>query len=139
MSEENVQLIRRLYDAVAERDSETVLSIYHADVEWDFSDHRELAALVGETVYHGHEGLRRWARAFYEAWEYVDAELEEVIDSGEDRVVAVLNYRGRGRISGIEVGFTRMAGVFTIRDRRVVRAEWYRDKSPAVEAAGLSD
>ena len=139
MSEENVEIVRRLYDAVAARDSDTVLSIYHPQLEWDHSHNTEMAGLIGQKLYRGHEGLRRWAREFYEAWDTVEAELEEVIDAGDDLVVAVLNYRGRGRVSGIEVEFTRMAGVFTIRDGQVVRAEWYRDRRPALEAAGLSE
>lgn len=138
MSRENVELVRRLYDAVARRDSDTVLSIYHPDLEWDHSHNREIAALVGSPVYHGHEGLRRWAREFYEAWDRVEAELEELIDAG-DRVVVVLNYRGKGRVSGLEVEFTRMAGVMTIRDGQVIRAVWFRDRAEALEAAGIAD
>jgi ketosteroid isomerase-like protein len=136
VSRENVELIRRLYDAVAARDGETVLSIYHPDVVWDHSNNTEIAHLTGSTVYHGHDGLREWSRQYYEAWEDVTAQLEDVIDLGDDRVVAVLDYRGRGRVSGVEV-FTHMAGIFTIRDGRVVRAEWYRDEPDALRAAGI--
>ncbi len=63
MSQENVEIVRRLYDAVAARDSETVMSIYHPDVEWDHSNNTQLAALVGEKAYRGHEGIRRWSRS----------------------------------------------------------------------------
>jgi uncharacterized protein len=137
MSEENVELVRRLYEAVAERDSDTVLSIYHPDLEWDHTHNTEVAAVMGgHTIYHGHDGLRRWSREFYEAWENVDAELEELIDAG-DQVVVVLNYRGHGRVSGIEVEYTRMAGVLTIRDGQITRAEWFRRRDDALEAAGL--
>jgi ketosteroid isomerase-like protein len=137
MSQENVDLVRRLYEAVAARDSDAVLSIYDPELVWDHTNNTELARLVGGTVYHGHEGLQDWSRQFYEAWENVTAELEDVIDAGDDRVVAVLNYRGRGRVSGLEVEFTRMAGIFTIRDARVVRADWYRDEADALPAAGI--
>jgi ketosteroid isomerase-like protein len=137
MSRENIELIRRLYEAVAARDSETVLSIYHPDLVWDHTHNAEVAGLVGRTVYEGHEGLREWSRQYYEAWEDVTAELEDVIDLGDDRVVAVLNYRSRGRASGVEVQVTRMAGIFTIRDGQVVRAEWYRDEPDALRAAGI--
>jgi uncharacterized protein len=139
MSTENVELVRQLYDAVAQRDSETVLSIYHPDVEWDHTHNQAAAGLMGgQIVYYGHEGLRQWSRDWYEAWEQVDADLEEVIDAG-DHVVAVLSYRGRGRVSGIEVEFTRMAGVFTISEGKVVRAAWFRDREEALEAAGVAE
>jgi len=138
VSQENIDLIRKLYDAVAARDSEAVLSIYHPEVVWDHSNNTELAHLTGSTVYHGHDGLREWSRQFYEAWDDVTAELEDMIDVGDDRVIAVLNYRGRGRVSGLEVQFTRMAGVFTIGDGRVLRADWYRSEAEARAAAGAN-
>jgi ketosteroid isomerase-like protein len=46
MSEENVELVRRLYEAVAGRDSDTVLSIYHPDLEWDHTHNIEMAGLM---------------------------------------------------------------------------------------------
>ena len=138
VSGDNVELVRRLYDAVARRDSETVLSIYDPEVEWDHRHNLELVGLMGgEITYRGHEGVRRWSRQFYEAWDSVEAELVDVIDAGGDQVVVVLNYRCRGRASGAEVEFTHMAGLMTIEDRLVVRAEWFREEGPALEAAGL--
>ena len=138
MSQENVAIVRRLYDAVACRDSATVLAIYHPEVEWDHSRNEAAAGLMGgRTMFRGHEGLRQWSREWYEAWENVEADLEELIDAGE-QVVVVLNYRGRGRASGAEVQFTQMAGVFTLEQSRVVRAAWFRTRGEALEAAGLS-
>jgi ketosteroid isomerase-like protein len=37
MSKENVEVVREIYDAVARRDTETVLALYDPEVEWDFS------------------------------------------------------------------------------------------------------
>ena len=138
MSAENVEIVRRLYDAVACRDSATVLSIYHPEVEWDHSRNESVVGLMGgPAIYHGHEGVREWSRDWYEAWESVDAELEELLDAGED-VVAVLNYRGRGRASGIEVEFAHMAGVLTVSGGRVIRPAWFRTGEEALEQAGLT-
>src|SRR6266498_2853115 len=106
MSQENVEIVRRLYEAVARRDSDTVLSIYHPDVEWDHRHNLEMAGLMGgRTVYRGHEGVRQWSREFYEAWDSVEADLVDLVDAGNDKVVVVLNYRCRGRVSGAEVQF----------------------------------
>ena len=69
----------------------------------------------------------------------MDVSLEEVIDAGSEDVVAVLTYSGRGRTSGIEVAIVRMGGVFTIKKGKVVRAAWFRTRSEALEAAGLSE
>ena len=133
MAGDNVAIVRRLYDAVARRDSEAVLAIYHPDLEWDHTRNEAVASLVGgKTTYHG---LREWSRDWYEAWESVEADLIEVVDAGE-RVVVVLDYRGRGRASGIEVEFTRMAGVLTFSEGRVVRAAWFRTRDEALAAIG---
>ncbi len=129
--------MRRLYDAVAGRDAATVLAIYHPDVEWDHTHNKGVVGLMGgQAVYHGHDGLRQWSRDWYEAWATVDADLEELIDLGNE-VVAVLNYRGRGRTSGIQVEYSRMAGIFTLADGQVIRARWFRTREEALDAAGL--
>jgi len=36
MAEENVEIVRRIYDAVARGDNATVLAAYDAEVEFDF-------------------------------------------------------------------------------------------------------
>jgi ketosteroid isomerase-like protein len=139
VSGENVELIRRLYDAVAARDSETVLSIYHPDLIWDHTHNSGLAGLMAgqSRVYRGHDGLQRWSRDFYDALQDVRAELVDVADLDGDRVLVVLNYRGRGRGSGLDFEFTHMAGIFTVVEGQVTRADWYRDETQALEAVGI--
>src|SRR5512144_178457 len=88
MSEENVEIVRALYEAFARRDGESPFSVYAPDIEWDMS--RSAIPLPGEeAVYHGHEGVRRYARVWLEAWGFVDAPLERLVDAG-DEVVALL-------------------------------------------------
>jgi ketosteroid isomerase-like protein len=68
MSEENVEIVERVFDAVARHDTEAVLDAYDPDIEYDFSG-SPLGGLIGDTVYRGHDGMRRWVRDRYEAWE----------------------------------------------------------------------
>ncbi len=138
MSRENVEIVRRIYEAVARRDSETVLSYYDPRVEWDhtYGPVREL--MGGPAVYHGHEGIREWSREWYEAWENIEADVEELVDAG-DQVIGVLTYRGRGRQSGVEVEIPGMAGVWTIQDGKVVRVRWFRTRDEAFAAAGAPE
>lgn len=136
MSQENVEVVRRLYDAVAQRDAEAVLTFYDPEVEWDDTQ-GPARALMGADVYHGHEGVRRWFREWYEAFADVEAEILELIDAGE-HVVSVLNYQGRGRVSGVEVAFTQVAGVWTVRDGKVVRVVWFASREEDLEAASSS-
>jgi ketosteroid isomerase-like protein len=132
---ENVEIVRKVYDAAARRDALTLLGFYDPEVEFDSS--RVHGSLMGGAVYHGHEGLRRWARDWYEAWELIEYDVEELIDAGE-HVIAVVTVRGRGRASAAEVEWTRHGGVWTFRDGKVVRVVWFPTREEALAAAGQS-
>jgi ketosteroid isomerase-like protein len=136
MSRENVEIVRRVYEAAARRDSEAVFACYCPDVEWDVS-RSPMARLVGEGVYSGHEGLRRFFRAYHEAWGAIEYEPAELIDADE-QVISVDVERTRGRTSGIETELTQYA-VWTIRESKIVRAVWFTTREQALEAAGLSE
>jgi ketosteroid isomerase-like protein len=137
MSRKNVEIVRRVYEASARRDSGSMLACYHPEVEWDIS-RAPYRALVGRGVYRGHDGLRSFFREYYEAWENVEDDVEELIDAG-DHVVSVVVSRARGRASGAEVTRPQGAGVWTIRDGKVVRMVWFPTRADALEAAGLSE
>ena len=136
MSQENVEIVRRVYDAVARGDAETVLALYDPAIEWDFSQ-SPFRSLFMHDVYRGRDGLRSFIRERYEeAWESVEDELEELIEAGE-QVISVITSRGRGRASGLEVEKMH-AGLWTVRGGRVVRVEWM-SREKALEAAGLEE
>ena len=134
MSQANVEIVRRVFEAVARRDSEAVLAAYHPNVEYDFSG-GPLRDLVGDTVYHGHEGIRKWTRDRYDAWEAIEDECQELIDAG-DKVISLVVSRGRGRSSGVEADL-RHYGVWTIRDAKVARVAWFYSREDALRAARL--
>jgi ketosteroid isomerase-like protein len=134
MSEENVEIVRRLFEAVARNDNAAVLAAYDPNVECDFSE-SPLAGLVGSTVYRGHDGMRNMVRDRYEAWETMEDDCQELIDAGE-RVISDVISRGRGRSSGVDVEL-RHYGVWTIRDGKIVRVAWFYSREDALEAAGL--
>ena len=137
MSEENVEIVRRLFEAISRRDTEAVLSLYDPEVEWDGSRH-PMSPILGERHFHGHEGIRRFSHLYYEMWESLEDDLIEVIDAGE-RVISLSTTRARGRQSGIEVEWNRQAGVWTIRNGKIVRIVWFPTREEALEAAGLSE
>jgi ketosteroid isomerase-like protein len=135
MSEENVEVVRAIYDAVGRRDAASVFALYDPDVEVDGSRLPE-AQLTGWTFMRGHDDLRAFYREWYEAWENAEDDCEELIDAGE-HVISVVVRRGRGRTSGVEVEITRRAGVWTIRNGKVVRVVWFTSSEEAREAAEL--
>jgi ketosteroid isomerase-like protein len=137
MSQENVEIIRRVYDAAAHRDSDVVLALYDPEVEVDMS-HAPCRDLVGQRLYHRHDGLRDFYREWNDAWEIVESEVEELIDAG-GHVISVETTRGRGRASGAAVEL-HQCGIWTIRAGRIVRVEWLdATREEALEAAGLRE
>jgi ketosteroid isomerase-like protein len=136
MSQANMEIVKRVYEAVARRDSGSVLDLYDPEFVSDVSRLPEYA-LTGETIIRGHDELRSSWREWYEVWESFEDECEELIDAGE-HVISVVTRRGRGRASGAEAS-TRVAGVWTIRNGRVVRTVWFQSVEEALDAAGLSE
>jgi ketosteroid isomerase-like protein len=136
MSEENVETVRRLYEAAARRDNSTVYSLYAPDIVWDAS-RTERGGMTGRVV-RGHTALQKWLREWYAAWENIQDELEELIDATEHEVISVMSQRGRGRGSGVEVA-DRLATVWIICDGRIIRATWFPTRAEALNSTGLSE
>ena len=137
MSEENVEVVRRIYEAAARRDVEAVLALYDTEVAFD-NTHAPHGGLIRRGVFRGHEGLRAFYREYMEAWEYLSEDLEELIDAGE-HVISIQTTRARGRASGAVVENLHMPGVWTIRDGKVIRVVWLATREEALEAAGLRE
>jgi ketosteroid isomerase-like protein len=135
MSEENVEIVRRVFDASARRDARAVLALYDPDVEWDAS---RTQPGLGEfaDISRGHDGLRRFFRAWREAWASDEYDYDELIDAGGETVISIGQQRGQGHASGLPATRT-LAGVWTIREAKIVRAVWFATREEALEAAGL--
>jgi ketosteroid isomerase-like protein len=134
MTRENVEVVRRLHEAATSRDVTTVLALYDPAVELDAS-RVQIVGFMGQDVYRGHEGLRRFFAEWHEAWESIDYSFEELIDAGE-QVVSVVTRRARGRASGADVEW-HLALVWTLREGRVTRLVWFPTRTDALAAAGL--
>ena len=136
MSQENVVIVRRIYEAAARRDKATILALYDPEVEWDGARIPEMR-LAGTEHAHGHAGIQRVFRDWDEAWESSEDECERLIDAG-NRVISVVTRRARGRTSGAETTVPR-AGVWTIREGKVARVVWFPSVEEALEAVGLRE
>ena len=62
----------------------------------------------------------------------------ELIDAGEDQVVAVLRVMGRAKLSGVETDLI-FATLYTTREGKIARGREYATREDALEAAGLSE
>ena len=138
MSQQNVEIVRRVYEALARRDTDAVLALYDPNVTWDATRGTKLGGLVGAGTFHGHKGLSDWTRQWNDAWEDSEWSLDESIDAGEN-VVALVSAQARGRASGARVEGFMGAGVWTIRNGKIVRVVWFQTREEALEAAGLNE
>lgn len=133
MSQENLDIVRRVYDSLEHPDA-SVRALWHPEVEFDVS--RDIfGAVVGGGRYRGVEGVRSWMLDLYAAWDRMDIDCEELIEAGE-QVISVLRVHGRGRTSGIELEY-HPAGVWTLRGGKIVRVVWFATRGDALEAVGL--
>ena len=90
MTQEDVEVVRGIHDAVARRDDVAPFEVYAEDIVWDLSNSAR-AALYSQPVYRGHEGVRQSWRESLSAFGVVDFEVEKLLDAGE---VVVANIRG---------------------------------------------
>jgi ketosteroid isomerase-like protein len=131
MAQANVETVRTALRALDQRDVELYLSIASPEIELI----TPTAALEGANV--GHEGVRRFFKEIEESVESSRVEVEEVRAVGE-RVIAFFRVRGVGRISGAETSMD-VAGVYSVEDGKVRRAEIFADREAALQAVRRSE
>jgi uncharacterized protein len=127
MPDSNVEIVRRIYGAWAVGDIPGPLELFHDDVEYV----NPPGAIEPGT----RSGVAEFTRAgekLLDAWEYWRGEPEEMKVEG-DRVAVLVRFHARGRGSGAEVDGCESA-LFTFRDGKVARYEWFHGKADAFEA-----
>jgi ketosteroid isomerase-like protein len=139
VTQENVELVRRLYAELASEGSAEELERRLTDdalnrflapeIEWVPVSQ----SLLAVESYRGFDGVRRFWGEFLSTWESYGVELLSVRDAG-DRVAVVVHIVGRTH--ELEVEDTR-SSLLTVRDGRVVRVQSFADPEGAREAAGL--
>ena len=136
MSEENVILIRGVYDAFNRGDFEWIIERSTPDIE--FNTRADIPGLPRNIQ--GKEGLRQLFTEFFdEPWEgRASVDVDDIHELGDDRVLALVTFRGRGRASGVDVE-TRYAHIFTLKNGVNTHIEGYSSWKKAKEAAGLSE
>jgi ketosteroid isomerase-like protein len=128
MSQENVEVVRRVWDAYSRRDFDQVRTL---------SDPAVVMITLEEGPLYGIEAVRKNHERWWETWENDETKVEEVIGAG-DRVFVMARFRGRGRASGAEVE-GRHVEVYTLRDGKIIRVEEFSERGAALEAAGLRE
>jgi ketosteroid isomerase-like protein len=135
MSEENVELVRRVYAALTRGDGDTLHALAAPELVVDFS-----RRLVEPVVVRGRdEALASFLSQAREAWDDWPAwEPQELIDA-DDKVVAFIRTSARGKGSGVEVE-AYVWNLWTFRDGKAVEFEYFGDdQAAALKAAGLRE
>jgi ketosteroid isomerase-like protein len=83
---------------------------------------------------HGKDALRAYVQDWTGTFDDFRSEPVDLIDAGEDRVIAVTRIGGRAKLSGVETDLT-YAALYTIRDGKIVRGREYWTRGEALEAA----
>ena len=130
MSQENVEIVRRMNEAWNGRDHGAWLAAYSPEAEIDWS--RSRGPLKG--VYRGHDELEAFWDAFWSTFEDVQVEYHGFTEVGREVVVPnTAHIRGR---QGIEV-VARSTFVFTVENGQITRLRMFQERAEALEAAGL--
>ncbi|MCA1695966.1 MAG: nuclear transport factor 2 family protein [Actinobacteria bacterium] len=134
MSEENVEIVRRIFDAWGAGDFSVGPDVFDSDVMFIVrSPFPESAVLVGPAA------IRQYMSNFLPQFKPGSLTIKgERFRVAGDTVLIDVAQHGEGRFSGLEADFSYFMLV-TLRGGTIVRIESIQDPMEALEAAGLSD
>jgi ketosteroid isomerase-like protein len=131
MSQENVEIVREMNEAF-NRGDESWVAFFDPEAQFhtppEFPD---------DSVYTGHEGIRRGAAVWIESFTEYRWDLDTLFDE-RDCVVGLFHHRGRLKDSGAWI--ERPVGtLYYLRDGRIVRVLSYFSWAEALKAVGLEE
>ena len=132
MSQENVEVVRAVYERWSNGDFRADLDVLDPDVLFVMR-----SGFPDAGLYLGVARLAEYTRSFLEPWTRITIEAQDLTDS-RDSVVATVLQRGVGSESGAATEF-RYFQVWSFRGRKVIRLENFRERAEALEAAGLQE
>jgi ketosteroid isomerase-like protein len=132
MSEENVEAVRRAWEAWEEGELSDAIAAMRPEMVTYVAPPLPVAG-----TYYGPEGFLQLTLDWAEGFDELEITSEEFFDAG-DKVVVHARHRARGAASGVPVE-TDVWYVWTLKEGRAVRADVFNDRAEALEAAGLSE
>jgi ketosteroid isomerase-like protein len=134
MSQENVTAVEAAYEALARGGLDRFIDCWTDDL-----DHRSIEGAPDDRgPIHGKEAMRAYVQDWIDLFDNFRIEPVELIHAGENRVVGVVRFGGRAKLSGVETAQT-MGTVFEIRDGKIARGREYATREQALAAAGLRE
>jgi ketosteroid isomerase-like protein len=134
MSEENVEVIRKIYAAWRDGDLRALLETSDpAEVELRTSGaFPDLAP-----VYRGHRGVSEFWEAMRAPWEWFHLDVTRIVE-GEDCAAFVVTFRARGKDSGVITDLVQ-GHAMRFGDGRALMVSTHRSFEEALEAVGLRE
>ena len=126
MSQENIDTVRRLTEALDRRNWDAVFAYLSPQFEWETDPRHPRAG-----VYRGREEFRRFMEDLEDPFEQTVTEIEEIF-AKEDRVVAFVKIRRRLKDSSSEVEI-RIGELYTFREGELVRGQAFAEREKAIE------
>ena len=133
MSQENVELLYRGFDALNRREVDAFLALIDDDIEFV----PRVSAIEGESAYRGHDGVRRWWSSLLDVFPDYRMELVEVRDIGD---LTFATFQARGHGAGSAAPTDNPAWIVSRwRRGKTVWFGTFNTRSEALEAVGLSE
>jgi ketosteroid isomerase-like protein len=133
MSQENVEIVRRLFERWAVGD--LTGDCFDRDLEYSRIG-AETPGLEGRWL--GRDEMAASMRDYLRAFSDLRIEAERIVDLSEDRVLVLSRHTARGKQSGVPIEH-EIGDLLTLRDGKIVRFDSYWNRAQALEAAGLSE
>jgi ketosteroid isomerase-like protein len=131
MSVENVEVVRRAYEAWNGGEPEVALDLLDPEVEWTLPAH-----FPDAETWRGREQVVEGLRTVSESFDSLHMEVHELIDA-DDRVVALVHIQGRAAVTGIDLsGMGVDAHIWTLRAGRAVSVRMYGGTAEALAEIG---
>jgi ketosteroid isomerase-like protein len=128
---QNVEVVRRMYDARDAGDGEGYLACFHPDVVLDARPRMD------SVVVHGREEAGRVIGEWVGAFDDWREEIHEIRDLGR-HVYVVATQRGRAKASGMEIE-TRYALLYQVEGEQIARVVLFVGEAEALAAAAADE
>ena len=123
MSQENVETVRSVYSAFADGGLDAMAEFWDPNI-----NHRAAEGAVDDVgEMRGPAAVRRYIQDWIDMFDGLAFDPEELLDVGDDRVIAAVHMSGRAKLSGAETEL-RVAIVYTVRDGKIVRGREYLNR-----------
>lgn len=90
------------------------------------------------SVYHGHDGVRRYWRQWLDAWDDVSPIDGPHFEARGNQVISWWRQRNRGKQSGLEMDVD-VAAIWTFQGDRIVHVAAFGSRDDALVAAGIDE